>query len=204
MGVKKDTAMKTIPLNLFLLLAICIFIGGMVGGILLCGQVAHKGIGSSGEFSQEDRLASQIKKLTKLLESEPQNVEAWTQLGNFYFDSDKYEKAIEAYQKALSLAPNNPDVWTDLGIMYRSARMPEKALEAFDRAISIDAKHANARFNRGIVLMHDLKQEEAAIKVLEELSNISPTFETADGTHIDEVILYYKTKQDEKNRTVSK
>lgn len=200
MGVKKDTAIKTIPLNLFLLLSICIFIGGMAGGILLCGKVAHRGIGSSGELSQEDRFAPQIKKLTALLENEPQNAEAWTQLGNYYFDSDQYIKAIEAYQKSVSLAPGNPDVWTDLGIMYRSARMPEKALVAFDRAISIDAKHANARFNKGIVLMNDLKQEEAAIKVWEELSNISPTFETADGTHIDEVIIYYKTRQDEKNR----
>ena len=203
MASKDESAVKMIPLNLFVLLSVFVFLAGAIGGILLCARLGHEGLTPTSGVAKDGRFAAQIEKLQKELAKNPDMVDSWTQLGNFYFDSDQYEKAIEAYRKSLSLEPNNPDVWTDLGIMYRSSGEPQKALEAFDRAITIDPRHGNSRFNKGIVLLHDLKDGDSAIKEWEELSRINPSYES-DGEHIDEIILYHRMKQGGQNTNLEK
>ncbi|MDZ7596959.1 MAG: tetratricopeptide repeat protein [Desulfobacterales bacterium] len=87
----------------------------------------------------------------------PQNAEAWVQLGNAYFDADQYQKAIDAYEKSLVIDPGNPNVLTDLGVMYRRNKQPEKAVEMFSRAMAADPRHEVSRMNKGIVLLYDLE-----------------------------------------------
>ena len=48
--------------------------------------------------------------------------------------------------------------------------------------------------------MYDLRDEESAIKEWEDLSRINPSYELPDGEHIDEAILHYKLKQEDKKR----
>ena len=69
-----------------------------------------------------------------------------------------------------------------LGIMYRRSGQPQKAIEAFDRAIATDPKHENSRFNKGIVLMHDLNDREGAIAAWEELVEVNPNALTPNGS----------------------
>lgn len=190
----EQPAVKMISLNLFVMLSVFVFFGGAIGGILFCGWLGHEGLTRKSGVAKEERFSSQIERLKKELVAHPDTVESWTMLGNFYFDSNQYEKAIDAYRRSVALAPNNPDVWTDLGIMYRSSGQPGKALESFERAMTMDPKHDHSRFNKGVVLMYDLKDTEAALKEWEELSRINPTFE-CDGEHIDEIILRYRLKQ---------
>lgn len=116
----------------------------------------------------------QIQHLVEHTVQNPENKEAWIQLGNAYFDTSQYADAIQAYRKALKLNPSNPDVWTDLGIMYRRNGQPEKAIEAFNEAISVDPRHEASRFNKGLVLMHDLNDGNGAIEAWEGLVEINP------------------------------
>ena len=67
----------------------------------------------------------------------PENTEAWIQLGHVYFDTNINDKAIVAYEKSLELNPRNANVLTDLGIMYRRNGQPQKAIEKFDEAIVV-------------------------------------------------------------------
>ena len=39
----------------------------------------------------------------------PDNNEAWIQLGHVYFDTNKYDQAIAAYEKSLELNLSNAD-----------------------------------------------------------------------------------------------
>ena len=187
-----------VPLQLVIVLSVFVFFAGVIGGILFCGRYAHEPLTPKQESTQDRNTAARIKELKTEAAENPRNPDSWARLGNLYFDTEQYEKSIEAYQKSLSLEPNNPDVWTDLGIMYRSANRPDKAVEAFDRAMAINPKHENSRFNKGVVLLHDLNQPESAIQEWEELSRINPSYELPDGEHIDEAILYYKMKQEYK------
>jgi tetratricopeptide (TPR) repeat protein len=181
-------------------LSVFVFFAGVIGGILFCSRYAHEPLTPKLDITADTNTAAQIERIEKEIAVNTSNAGSWTQLGNLYFDSGQYEKAIEAYQKSLSLEPNNADVWTDLGIMYRSTDRPHQAIEAFERAMTIDPKHQNSRFNKGVVLLYDLNEEEPAIKEWEELSRINPSYELTGGEHLDELILHYKLKEEDKKR----
>lgn len=138
---------------------------------------------------------AQLGEMAAALEAEvardPNNREAWIQLGNIYFDTGEPKKAIVAYEKALALDPGNADVLTDLGVMYQRDGQPDRAVASFDRAISADPSHETARFNKGVVLMHELKDPKGAIAEWKALSEINPVFTAPDGQSLDEVIRHY-------------
>jgi len=146
------------------------------------------------QIDQPDRV-----RMIAALESEtaknPLNLEAWIQLGNEYFDTDQHEKAIQAYQKALELNPADANVWTDLGIMYRRNGNPQKALECFDKAIAADPKHEPSRLNKGIVLLHDLKDFDGAIKAWEDLLAVNPIAMAPTGRSVDEMVQQMKKQE---------
>ncbi len=104
----------------------------------------------------------------------PDQAEAWTQLGNYYFDINQYLKSIEAYKRSVELKPDDPEVMTDLGIMYRRVGEPEKAAELFRKVTQIDPRHAQSLFNLGIVLQNDLKDLSGAIEAWEKYLRIAP------------------------------
>lgn len=172
---------------------ICIaFVLGLFSGVLLTILKTEK---KSPNHSVE-KHESDAKKTEQSLKSEatrnPQNASIWTQLGNIYFDSGQYEKAINAYEKSIKVNPHNPNVLTDLGVMHRRSRNPEKAIHFFDKAIAADPKHEMSRLNKGIVLMHDLKDREAAIKAWEELLEVNPLAMASKEQSVDEMLRHYK------------
>ena len=137
----------------------------------------------------------QLLQLELAVQKNPNNIEAWTTLGHLYFDSDQPDKAINAYNKSLALAPNNPDVLTDLGVMYRRAGNPQQAIASFDKAIAVNAKHETARFNKGIVLLYDLKDQPGAIAAWQGLVSLNPMATAPNGQLISEML---KEMQDKK------
>ncbi len=132
--------------------------------------------------------AARIFELEKLTNQNPNDAEAWTQLGNLYFDSENFEKAINAYQKSLALKPNDANVLTDMGVMYRRSGKPAEAIKAFDKAVAVDPRHEVSRFNKGIVLMHDLNDLAGAVRSWEELVAVNPAAKSPNGQLISELI----------------
>ena len=74
-----------------------------------------------------------------------------SQLGNLYFDAERYKDATQWYEEALKLDPNNADVSTDLGVGYYYLNQPDRALAQFDNRSQIDPKHTKTLLNLGIV-----------------------------------------------------
>ena len=124
-------------------------------------------------------VASKIQTLKEIVKKDPKNLPAWVELGNLYFDTDQPKEAIEAYSQYLSVKPNNPDVRTDMGIMFRKLGQFDKAIEEFRKAAQSDSKHANSRYNIGIVLLHDKQDMEGAIKAWEDYLRVDPNSERA-------------------------
>jgi cytochrome c-type biogenesis protein CcmH/NrfG len=139
--------------------------------------------------------ADRIAALERQTQSDPADVNAWTELGNAYFDSKQYEKAISAYRKSLELNPKNANVWTDMGVMYRRSGKPEEAIKAFDQAIAADPKHEVSRMNKGIVLLHDLNDFDGALKAWEGLLEVNPIAMAPNGISIDQMVTQLKKQQ---------
>jgi tetratricopeptide (TPR) repeat protein len=125
--------------------------------------------------------------LKKELRDNPEKVEAWTRLGNWYFDHGQPAEAVAAYEFSLKLRPDDPNVITDQGIMYRSLGQYEKALTAFRLASKIAPWHNPALFNTGVVLL-DLKRRQEALETWKTLQARDPKFITPQGKSITETI----------------
>jgi tetratricopeptide (TPR) repeat protein len=124
-------------------------------------------------------VASEIQSLKDIVKKEPKNLSAWKELGNLYFDAGEPKGAIDAYRQYLAINPNNPDVRTDMGIMYRALGDFDRAIEEFKKAAQFEAKHANSRYNIGIVLLHDKGDVKGAIQAWEEYLKVDPNSERA-------------------------
>lgn len=136
----------------------------------------------------DKEIQDHIKHLLDEVEKDPQDVKAWVQLGNAYFDLDSPEKAIDAYLKSLAMSPDNPDVLTDLGIMYRRIKQPKMAIESFDKATQVDPTHLQSRFNKGVVLYHDLNDQEGAVVAWQEVAKLQPDFSPSAGQTIQQLL----------------
>jgi len=188
--------------TLYMAILVSITLGFMAGAMYtsfkLAGQTpgVQQAADSQDTESQEAsaQMGSQILKLEQALKENPENVDAWTQLGNLFFDSDRFSDAIEAYGKSLSLKPGDPNVITDLGVMYRRNKNPKKAIETFDMAIAADPAFETARFNKGVVLMHDLDDLAGGIKAWEELVEVNPGATAPNGEPVSELVARMKAK----------
>src|SRR5919109_3185539 len=61
---------------------------------------------------------SRVQALENVIRSDPKNATARVQLGDAYFDAERYPDAIKWYEDALRVDPKNVDASTDLGISY--------------------------------------------------------------------------------------
>ncbi len=172
------------------------FISGVAYGIYKSGTIAdpHQ---ASPHGAADGQLQEKIAALSAQTRENPDDLTAWIQLGHLYFDAQMEKEAIEAYETALALEPDNADVWTDLGVMYRRSGKPRKAIDAFDRAMAIDAQHQISRFNKGIVLFHDLKDEKGALGAWKSLLAINPEAQSPGGQTVKELVEHIEQSHSE-------
>ncbi|MBL0715351.1 MAG: tetratricopeptide repeat protein [Desulfosarcina sp.] len=168
------------------------FVGGLVFSVYKTGSELPAA--STAGSNPNAEKAGMLAMLEERVRTNPRDTEAWIQIGHINFDAQQHEKAIEAYEKALALDPGNALVLTDLGIMYRRTDNPREAIRRFDQAIAADPKLENARFNKGIVLLHDLNNRAGAIKAWEELLAVNPVAMAPNGQSVDQLVTEFKAR----------
>src|SRR5580765_5841009 len=143
-------------------------------------QQAPAGSGSGTRAAVLDE--TQVNALKTVAEREASNATPRTQLGNLYFDAERYDDAIKWYSDALKLAPNDVNVSTGLGVSYYYSNQPDKALTQFDTSLKLDPKHAKTLLNVGIVKAfgkQDLEGAEAAWKQVIAIAPDAPEGQAA-------------------------
>mgnify|MGYP001462058117 CR=1 FL=1 len=90
--------------------------------------------------------------LEKVIELNPNYVDAYYNIGVVLNDQGKIQEAIEAYKKCISLFPNYPDAYVNLGLALRAQGNIENSIEAFLTALKLKPDHPEALFNIGISL----------------------------------------------------
>lgn len=179
-----------------ILIAIMALAVGFFGGVMYSAY-RSTGTGTAGGQAvspvpvTQDQQAM-LTALNERIKTNPDDVEAWTQLGHLQFDLNRPKEAIAAYEHSLSLQPGRPDVWTDLGVMYRRNGQPAKAVEMFDQALKLEPHHQIALFNKGIVLMHDLSNPQQALQAWEKLLSVNPNAQTPGGEKLKDLVQQLK------------
>ena len=138
-------------------------------------QAAAAPTGSGGGAPAAPRLDEQeARRLEDIARSDPANATPRAQLGNLYFDAEKYDLAIKWYEEALKLDPTNPDVSTDLGVSYYYSNQPDRALAQFTRSLEIEPKHTKTMLNQGIVLAFGKQDLDGASKAWQRVVELAP------------------------------
>ena len=125
---------------------------------------------------------SKVSAFKAAAEQEPKSPAPRVQLGNLYFDAERYADAITWYSAALALKPDDADVSTDLGVSYYYTNQADRALEQFQKSLQINPKHAKTLLNIGVVKAfgkQDLAGAEAAWQQVLQLSPDSPEGQAA-------------------------
>jgi tetratricopeptide (TPR) repeat protein len=164
--------------NVILLIIVALLVGfviGAIAGIKFSSKESPRPVAETDGTAPENPKIVSNEDLSHL-----QNLKALISLGNLYFDSNEPQKAIDMYGRALKIDPVNADVRTDMATMYRNLKDYDKAVKELREAASHNPKHANSRFNLGVVLLHDKKDYKGAITAWEEFLKVEPAGERAD------------------------
>jgi cytochrome c-type biogenesis protein CcmH/NrfG len=119
-----------------------------------------------------DESAAAALKVTA--ERNPSDAETRVQLGNMYFDGERYSEAVKWYQAALKVDPKHVNASTDLGIAYYYSNQPDRALAQFDRSLALDPKHSKTLLNMGIVRAFAMKDLAGAEKAWQRVLDVAP------------------------------
>jgi len=125
---------------------------------------------------------SRVASLRAAAQQNPGDADTRVQLGNLYFDAERFDEAARWYEDALKVDPKNVNASTDLGISYYYAGQTDRALKQFEHSLSIDPRHTKTMLNQGIVLAfgkQDLAGAEAKWKQVIELAPDSPEAQAA-------------------------
>lgn len=144
---------------------------------------------------------NRVQSLTTAAENNPKDPAPRVQLGNAYFDAERYTDAIAWYESALTLSPTDPDVSTDLGVAYYYTNQADRAVKQFEHSLSVNPKHTKTLLNLGIVkafgkqdlagatdawqqvvaLAPESPEGQAAKKALDGLQNAHPATPPGSG-----------------------
>lgn len=117
---------------------------------------------------------ARVKALEEAAAQNPRDFQPRVQLGNIYFDSEKYPDAIKWYEQAIAISANDPNVSTDLGVAYYYTNQPDKALAQFDKSLAIDPKHIKTLLNVGIVRAFGKQDLAGAGKAWQQVVDLAP------------------------------
>src|SRR5688572_17387449 len=85
----------------------------------------------------ENDYDCKIAQYTKIINSKPDDAEAYLRRGAVYFVKRKYDRAIKDYDKAIELKPNYAAAYNNRAAAYKNNKDYEKALADYNKAIEL-------------------------------------------------------------------
>jgi tetratricopeptide (TPR) repeat protein len=125
---------------------------------------------------------NRVQAMRNVAEQNPRDPQPRVELGNMYFDAERYADAITWYEEALKLTTADANVSTDLGVAYYYTNQPDKAIAQFEKSLAIDPQHTKTLLNMGIVKAfgkQDLNGAAAAWQQVVALAPDSPEGQAA-------------------------
>lgn len=115
------------------------------------------------QFDQARALLSQI------VENDPKDFVAWSELGSLFFKQQKYSEAEAAYQKALEAKPDFVVTLVNLGKLRIDQKNLDGAIEVLTKAVELEAKSAEAQHYLGEAYLQNKKGTKAVVHLNEAL-----------------------------------
>jgi cytochrome c-type biogenesis protein CcmH/NrfG len=117
---------------------------------------------------------ARVRALTSAAEQRPQDAAVRVDLGNAYFDAERFPDAVKWYEDALRIDPKNVNASTDLGVSYYYMSQPDKAIEQFQKSLAVEPRHTKTLLNMGIVRAFGKQDLKGAADAWEQVIAIAP------------------------------
>ncbi len=174
-------------------------IAGSLFGLIVGWILGSQQAGSSGRATAPNQIAQQaappastsspqtakqldesrVQAIRTAAEQNAKDPKPRIELGNLYFDAERYNDAITWYEDALRINPSDPNVSTDLGVAYYYTNQPDKAVAQFERSLAVDPKHTKTLLNLGIVKAFGKQDLNGAAEAWEQVVRLAP--DTPEG-----------------------
>ena len=122
---------------------------------------------AAGDYQSAERGFQSV------LQAEPRNIAALSDLGVIYSRTNRANQAISVYRKALRLSPDDKPILLNLGLVYLRLEDHRQALPLFARVVALDPSHLQARQLLTVCQVYT-GQLEPAIRELETLRAANP------------------------------
>jgi tetratricopeptide (TPR) repeat protein len=117
------------------------------------------------------------KWITKSLEWNPRDPQAWYYLGRTKYGKNRFEEAVEAFKKCLELDPHNVNAEDNLGLSYAGLGRTEDAIAAYQTAIAWQSQSLDMKpgpfLNLGTLLLSQNRAADA-LPYLQKAAEILP------------------------------
>lgn len=120
-----------------------------------------------------NKADNSIKLFKAVVDTDPNDFVAWTELGTLYFAENRSGEAEAAYAKALTLKADFMPALMNQGKFFISQKKSDQAIETLTRAVAADATSADANHYLGEAYLL-ARKGSVAVGYLEKAIEIAP------------------------------
>ena len=127
------------------------------------------------QYHQNNNLQDAQNYYNKVLELDPNYVNAHNNLGAIFQKLGDPQKAKEYFEKVIKINPNYVSAHNNLGNIFQKLGDLQKAKDCFERAIEINPNYVDAHNNLGVI-SKELEEVQKAKSCYEKAIEIDPNF----------------------------
>lgn len=124
-------------------------------------------------YAQQNRLDKAEVWLGRVCEREPNNGEAWFNLGFVLDKAHRWPDAIDAFARAVELVPNQDRAWYGMGMAYAHLGRHDEAVKALEEAARLQPMNGHAWYALGMAYQQ-LHEPEQVKHAAEKLAQFDP------------------------------
>lgn len=124
-------------------------------------------------YAQQGRYAQSEGCLRRVLETNPNDVTARSNLALVYLNMGRLEDSRKEFAKGVELNPKSDRDWIGLGLTLQRMGRHEDAMDAFNGALRINPNLGEAQFDLGISAMN-LRRYDEAIAAFKKSAELNP------------------------------
>jgi len=125
------------------------------------------------ESYQNDKIDEAISYFEKVLEIDPNHVDALSNIGGLVSTIGKHDEAFSYLDRALEIEPNHVRALINKGILLAFLGESDEGAFYFEKALEIEPDNVDALSNRGVQLVNEKNYQEAII-YFEKVIEIDP------------------------------
>ncbi|HEY6929115.1 MAG TPA: tetratricopeptide repeat protein, partial [Thermoanaerobaculia bacterium] len=101
-------------------------------------------------LADSGKAAEAIAVFDRVLSLDPEDVQAYTNIGIVRLRESDLQRAREAFQKGLAIDERFPRAWNGLGVVLARLGDERRAIECWSKAVELDPRLYDALFNLGL------------------------------------------------------